>query len=113
MRDKLIELLEQKYDHYCDQCGVNKQSNYIENLVDYLISHGVTFAKDNNVPCKWIPVSERLPEHGDIVLCNTVFGMDVFQWDDRSRLWVGLEASHGRRFVKHWMPLPEAPKEGE
>ena len=61
MRDKLIEILQQKYDHYCDQCGVNKATHYIENLADYLIAHGVTFATDNNVPCKWIPVSERLP----------------------------------------------------
>lgn len=41
MREKLIELLKKKYDHYCDQCGVNKQSHYIKNLADYLISHGV------------------------------------------------------------------------
>ena len=53
MRDKLIELLKEKYDHYCDQCGVNKQSHYIENLADYLIANGVTFAEDNNVGCKY------------------------------------------------------------
>lgn len=41
MRDRLIELLKIKYDHYCDQCGVNKDSQYIENLADYLIGNGV------------------------------------------------------------------------
>lgn len=44
-RERLIELLKVKYDHYCDQCGVNKQTDYIENLADYLISHGVTVQK--------------------------------------------------------------------
>ena len=41
MRDRLIELLNRKYDHFCDQCGVNKDSHYTENLADYLIENGV------------------------------------------------------------------------
>ncbi len=40
-REKLIEILKVKYDHYCDQCGVNKESHYIENLADYLIANDV------------------------------------------------------------------------
>ena len=42
MRERLLELLNKKYDHYCDQCGVNKRDDYLENLVDYLIANGVT-----------------------------------------------------------------------
>lgn len=41
MRNELIELLNRKYDHFCDQCGVNKDSRYIESLADYLIAKGV------------------------------------------------------------------------
>lgn len=41
MRDRLIELLNRKYDHFCDQCGVNKDSHYTENLADYLLANGV------------------------------------------------------------------------
>ena len=48
--ERLIELLKAKYDHYCDQCGVNKQSDYIENLADYLIANGVTVQKHG----RWI-----------------------------------------------------------
>ena len=40
-RERLIELLKKKYDHFCDQCGVNKDSHYTENLADYLIANGV------------------------------------------------------------------------
>lgn len=41
MKDRLIELLKNKYDHFCDQCRVNKDSHYIENLADHLIQNGV------------------------------------------------------------------------
>lgn len=40
-RERLIELLYKKYDHFCDQCGVNKDSHYVENLADYLLANGV------------------------------------------------------------------------
>ena len=46
-RERLIELLNKKYDHFCDQCGVNKDSRYTENLADYLLESGV-----NVLPCK-------------------------------------------------------------
>lgn len=47
MRDRLIELLNKKYDHFCDQCGVNKDSHYTENLADHLLDNGVIVP-----PCK-------------------------------------------------------------
>jgi hypothetical protein len=47
MRDRLIELLKRKYDHFCDQCGINKDSHYTENLADYLLENGVIVP-----PCK-------------------------------------------------------------
>ena len=47
MKERLIELLNKKYDHFCDQCGVNKDSHYVENLADYLLENGVIVP-----PCK-------------------------------------------------------------
>ena len=47
MRDRLIELLNKKYDHSCDQCGVNKDSHYTDSLADYLLDNGVIVP-----PCK-------------------------------------------------------------
>ena len=41
MKERLIELLNKKYDHFCDQCGVNKDSHYVENLAGYLLENGV------------------------------------------------------------------------
>ena len=46
-RERLVELLDKKYDHFCDQCGVNKDSCYTENLADYLLASGVIVP-----PCK-------------------------------------------------------------
>ena len=60
-RAKLIEILKTKYDHFCDQCGINKDSKYTENLASYLIANGVTVQE-------WISVNDRLPENGVHVL---------------------------------------------
>ena len=46
-RERLADILMKKYDHFCDQCGVNKQSNYIYDLADYLLENGVIVP-----PCK-------------------------------------------------------------
>lgn len=59
---------------------------------------------------KWISVKDRLPKHGKIVFCYTAFFYDVLQWDDDAEQWVGQYGIHGKRYVTHWMPLPEAPK---
>ena len=47
MRDRLIKLLNGKYDHFCDQCGVNKDSRYTDDLADHLLDNGVIVP-----PCK-------------------------------------------------------------
>lgn len=66
MRDKLIELLQGMHNATCDAAvSWLDSASYADQLnveADYLISHGLTFAEDNNVPRKWIPVSERLPK---------------------------------------------------
>ena len=62
---------------------------------------------------RWIPVEERLPEHGDVVLCFMKFGEQrILQWDNVSSLWLGY--GHGddwqKADVTNWMPLPQPPK---
>lgn len=54
MRDKLIELL-LEVDSVCEVGDCSEYSTedcFIHRAADFLISHGVTFAEDNNVPCK-------------------------------------------------------------
>lgn len=65
---------------------------------------------------KWISVEERLPEHGEVLIC-TVGNAVLVAWHHGSGRF---ETSSGLRFstggvlrVSHWMPLPEPPKEDD
>lgn len=63
-REKLIELV---------QSAVGGCAAYWAMVIaDHLIANGVTFAEGNNVPTKWIPVTERLPESQNPVLVVAV-----------------------------------------
>ena len=64
----------------------------------------------------WIPVTERLPKHGAVVLAYTKLNdIETFQWDDKYEEWLGsgLDNDHWKEFVTHWMPLPTPPKDGD
>lgn len=119
MREKLIELL----NIGLDKIDRGSLPWAVEMLADHLIANGVTFAEDNNVPSKWIPVTERLPESetkilvyggNDLIWVNGVNkpmpsiytgymrGLDEgwFTWDEQRYICN----------VTYWMPLPEPPK---
>ena len=106
VREKLIEILKTKYDHFCDQCGINKDSKYIENLASHLIANGVTVQE-------WISVDEMLPE--EKVNCIVHYKHAYCDNDD---YWaIGICFYNGEKFqmdwsykVTHWMPLPKPPK---
>ncbi len=66
----------------------------------------------------WIPVTERLPDHGGTVVCRTqdrqlAFGrvMTITKYDGGKATttyhWRGYPDSP--LAVTHWFPLPEAP----
>lgn len=82
-----------------------------ENFARRLIDHAKPVT-DNNVGSKWIPVTERLPEHENPVLCFIKNGQqDILQFDKFENLWIGMQWTYKRHAVTHWMPLPEPPKE--
>ena len=65
---------------------------------------------------EWIPVTERLPEEdGDYLVwfydakCCKVAEFNKHTAKERYVWWfAGIDRT---RFVTHWMPLPEPPKE--
>ena len=100
VREKLIDLI-------IDAKRTNQETDsFTEYLADYLINNGVTVQE-------WIPVTERLPEWGERVICTD--GYAVFE-----QYRVGLSCVYGMwdrggskspmQEVTHWMPLPQPPK---
>ena len=107
VREKLIEILKTKYDHFCDQCGINKDSKYIENLASHLIANGVTVQE-------WISVDDELPEVGGYVVCiakRNLFSrfMPMVARIERNG-WVNPMTEQYISEVTHWMPLTQPPK---
>ena len=115
MREKLIELLDDALhsanwvmgDYYPDT----------DEVADHLIANGVTIQK-------WIPVTERLPEH-DLPKGSKVKQIKVLvayktnsRWVTRTQIrakgywygepdrWSWVKTSDP---ITHWMPLPEPP----
>ena len=98
VREKLIDLI---LDAKRTDPETGSSTEY---PADHLIANGVTVQgdKDINVPTKWIPVTERLPEIGIVVLvysedngiCVDYYDGDLFGYHD----------------ITHWMPIPQPPK---
>lgn len=109
------------HDDACENCKVGEIQNrreYIEfaaaNVIERLTAENAELRE--KVP-QWISVEERLPidrlkmylvafrdTFGPIVDMASYFPSDGWTCDN----WVVPQKS-----ITHWMPLPEAPKEGE
>lgn len=122
MREKLIEELTYllECELACDCSALAKER------ADRLIASGVvvskmetTTDKDTNVPSKWIPVTERLPEEEGWYLVYTTPNREHksinkarfckgYAWGNFEPYWCGAGGHWAN--VTHWMPMPEAPK---
>ena len=108
-REKMIELL--KYAPFMKQThGVI----WVEAMAQWLIDNGVTFAKDTDVPSKWIRV-DHPPENWkgeggyltNFYVYTPEYGVDIGNYVRPANKWVcmGIPCN-----VTHWMPLPEPPR---
>ena len=107
----------------CADC--EELDKIVERLAYYedMIANGVTVQK-------WIPVTERLPEHrGEYLVVKQLFGdsyvrvvsfakdgRKISKYDFQNRwknVWYEYDSEYGYitiDSVTHWMPLPDAPK---
>ena len=83
-------------------CGVESSAMALESLAPAV-----------NPEPRWIPVTERLPEEMTPVLTWSCPGnfMQTARWDGSE--WKNTWNLALLRYVTHWMPLPERPKEVE
>ena len=99
VRGKLIEILRKPiFPH--------ELVDPTEAVADDLLDNGVTVQE-------WIPVTERLPELGERVICTD--GYAVFeQYRVELSCVYGMWDRGGRKspmqVVTHWMPIPNPPK---
>lgn len=76
-------------------------------------------AKDKNVPGKWIPITERIPEDESYILVSfeNYTGLDIARYeedDEGGRFYPGDDDEAYSKYgiyVNAWMPLPEPYRE--
>ena len=102
----------------CEGCLYGIDAEKVESdCVDALLKDALAYIKQlEAVQPKWISVEERLPDdrgnfitkihcdNGDWIEVNTFDYMEKEWWHDAVNCTV-------TKFVTHWMPLPEPPKE--
>lgn len=66
---------------------------------------------------QWISVKDRLPEEDVTVLAFVNYSVNDARLERidsaayRGKLWLMGSDIYSERFITHWMPLPEPPKE--
>ena len=109
-----------KFGEPCDRCPVVSDQNCVDvmhkcaaDLIERLTAENAALRE--KVP-QWISVEERRPEPGKRVLATDgVFVGEAYRTSaDTWRRYDGIAMRDCLgSIVTHWMPLPEAPEEGE
>lgn len=73
----------------------------------HLCKHCFARGKADAEQAGWIPVGERSPEEGAVVLVSE--GADLYRAYREDGQWMALSSAFPRAKVTHWMPLPPPP----
>lgn len=108
-----------RYTEYHAEKAVIKDKNLLSEAMEKLAK--LEDAKDTNVPGKWIPCSEKLPEDESYILVSfeNATMPDIARYeenDEGGTFYPGDDeksySSYGI-FVNAWMPLPEPYKQND
>ena len=103
VREKLVEIV--KKAAY-SSLPSNTEDFHLNMFVTNLLAHDVTVQE-------WIPVTERLPELGERVICTdgyAVFEQYRVELSCVYGMWDRGGLKSPMQEVTHWMPLPQPPK---
>ncbi|HHT0011498.1 TPA: DUF551 domain-containing protein [Raoultella ornithinolytica] len=102
----------------CDDVLFNSDESFcvqFGNIYEAMLAAGPQLPGSDpaTVPGKWIPVSERMPEVGDIVLTAMGGSVNVGEMERSGANYrYFTSVISGRELpATHWMPLPAAPQE--
>lgn len=98
-REKLIAIIEEARREAVGTVG-SMNNGFAVWYADKLLAAGVATVQG------WIPVTERKPEHDDIVIA---FLPEMRGTECAIQIQKGWSVK--LKFCSHWMPLPEEPKE--
>jgi hypothetical protein len=122
MTDKsILQALRCCAEGECKDCAMHEDKQRCqENLLDKAAEAIERLTTENAAlreKPRWIPVAERLPERDVQVLGwykdnpFSQYRPGVVAWNGNG--WVFVYAHRYVTNVTHWMPLPDAPEEGE
>ena len=101
-----------KHGKYCGyDCCVPDLCNEFKPVEETEV---ITLAEDINVPAKWIPVTDRLPEKGLRVLATDGAFVGEMYLNERGQWRRYNVNSHELLMaldILYWTPMPEPPKE--
>ena len=106
-------------DALCPSCGLGDAIYMVEEQ-RIVNSRNMRGRKDATVALSktektthWIPVTERLP-YESVFVHGKGGELIVAQYSHKHKWWEDDEGYYcDTNYVTHWMPLPDAPKEGE
>jgi hypothetical protein len=103
-----------EWEKFIENYSFNDKEKVYTNGARLILTFRVGQMVEHYFGSKWIPVSERLPKHGEIVVCYLKWkDTRILQRDNYNDMWFGYGRGDDWKGenVTHWMPLPTPPKE--
>ena len=108
MYDELVKRL-REHNGWALNETLDEAADAIEELIcEVAEEHNGRLDAEEKIP-SWIPVTERLPEHGWYLAYGPTIKMEVLHFHSVEEVW-----SSERYYnieVTHWIPLPQGPEE--